>query len=131
MSSSPSTPGKYNIKELVLQSRSGAAIDVTRFVANLVIYESIFEKTMSGRIGLVESLNLKRHFGLNGDEHVRVNFETEGFDGKGVNVVLQSYKNSKTSTLNDTTSMYSIFLDSPIIYTKWCKNYRHNFQSLS
>ena len=31
------TPGKYNIKELVLESRSGAVIDVTRFAANLVI----------------------------------------------------------------------------------------------
>ena len=62
-----SNPGKYNIKELVLESRSGAVIDVTKFAASLVNYESIFENTMSGRIGLVESLNLKRHFGLNGD----------------------------------------------------------------
>ena len=110
------TPGKYNIKELVLESRSGAVIDVTRFAANLVIYESIFENTMSGRIGLIESLNLKRHFGLNGDEIVKVNFETEGFDGQGVNTILQSYKISSTSALNDTTSLYSIMLDSPIKY---------------
>ena len=111
-----SNPGKYNIKELVLESRSGAVIDVTRFAANLVIYESIFENTMSGRIGLIESLNLKRHFGLNGDEKVKVSFETEGFDGQGVNTILQSYKISRTSALNDTTSVYSIMLDSPIKY---------------
>lgn len=116
MSKKPVIPGKYDIKELVLSSRNGAIIDVTKFTASLVIYESIFEKTMSGRIGLIESLNLKRHFGLNGDEHVHVNFETSGFEGQGIDVILQSYKNSKLSALNETTSLYSIFLDSPITY---------------
>jgi len=117
MSNTPTTPGKYTIRELLVSSRSGAVIDVTKFVASLVIYESIFEKTMSGRIGLIETLNLKRHFGFNGDENIKINFETEGFtDDAGVVVGLQSYKNSEVSALNDTTSVYSIFLESPITY---------------
>lgn len=112
-------PGQAELKEVLLVSENGSEIDVTRFVANIFLYSSIYHKTVTGQIGLIESQNIKRHFMLNGDEKVKIKFKTKGMkDSKAstINVTMQSYKNSGSTLLNNTTQIYTIFLDSPILY---------------
>tara|TARA_Y100000593_G_scaffold67614_2_gene124313 strand:+ start:457 stop:1770 length:1314 start_codon:yes stop_codon:yes gene_type:complete len=112
-------PGQAELEEVLLVSENGAELDVTRFVANVFIYSSIYHKTVTGQIGLIESQNIKRHFMLNGDEKVKLKFKSKGMkDSKAstVNLIMQTYKNSGSTLLNNTTQIYTIFLDSPIIY---------------
>jgi len=109
--------GRAKVLQVVMRGRSGATIDLTDYTAYIQIYESIFEKTMSAKIGLIEGLNIKRHFSINGDELVTIKFQTIGFEDESTyEVTLQSYKLSGPDYVSDNDHAYAIYLESPIVY---------------
>ncbi len=110
-------PGRCKVLQVLMRGRSGATIDLTEYTSYIKIYESIFEKTMSAKLGFIEGLNIKRHFSINGDELVTIKFLPEGFEEESTyEVTLQSYKLGGPVYASDTNQAYSLYLDSPIVY---------------
>ena len=78
-------PGQYLLTDVVLVSYSSQTndnrptkVDVGTMIGDFNIYESIYNKTLSGNILLVDSQNIIRKLPLTGNERIEFKFFTPG-----------------------------------------------------
>lgn len=113
-------PGQYKLDNIILTSYQSAKsdsepdkLDVTNLLAELNVYESIFNKTLSGNITLVDTQNVVGKFPLTGNERIEFKLFTPsspfGFDftEKSGNP-MYIYKIQNRQSLNPRTQLYTI-----------------------
>ena len=113
-------PGQYNLTDVVLVSYRSTQgdntpdkIGVDSLVADLNIYESIYNKTLSGNIVLVDNTNVVGRLPLTGNERLEFKFFTPSspfgydFTEKSGNP-MYVYKIQNRTGINPRTQMYII-----------------------
>ena len=107
--------GDYNLSDIVMVSYNGKELDITSSVAEINIYESLFNNTLSGNIVLVDAQNLPFEFPITGLERIEFKLASPGFgDAKGRHYDFTSksghpmylYKISDRQPLNAKTQTY-------------------------
>lgn len=79
----------------------GKNIEVTRLFLNLEIYENIFDKFLSGKIIIADTIDLISNFNLIGNETININLYTINSD-KNINLSFKIYKvNPENKTNNN------------------------------
>ena len=76
--------GDYILSDVVMVSYNGQEIDISSSVAEINIYESLFNNTLSGNLVLVDAKNLPFEFPITGLERIEFKLASPGFgDAKG------------------------------------------------
>lgn len=107
--------GQFELVKLsiVTNSNQPTELDLSGSYTNVTLYESIFDKTMSGTVSFVDTNNIINLYGLGNGETVEVQFKTSGVDEsikfKGI-----VYDLTGPAVLNDHTSGYTLHYTSPL-----------------
>lgn len=81
---SPQTAGDIKIKEIIIIDRNGVETDIQSMMIELNIFEDIFSNTMYGNIQISDGLNLIEKLPIIGEEYIRINVNTPGFDSTDI-----------------------------------------------
>ena len=102
-------PGQVEITELVLFS-GNKKLDITNFLIELNLYESIFNPVVSGTLTLSDSTNLLSLFPLIGEEFIFINVVTPSLDdGKRIFKTFKVYSIANKAYANDgSTTIYEL-----------------------
>lgn len=95
--------GSVNIRELKLVSANDTVIDLTDFLSELNLYESIFSTNLYGDILISDSRNIIDTLPIIGEEHLILEFFTPSFEDKGavIKKVFRVYKVSERQIVRD------------------------------
>lgn len=104
--------GQYTINYLNLKFKtsdgSDGELDLSKIFVSIDLYESIFDKTMSGSISLIDAFNLQDILPLYGGESIELSLETNGsdtpIDYKGI-----IYKVSEKHRISEHASGYILY----------------------
>lgn len=104
-------PGSVQINDIILASLDNAKyVNLTDYLIELNIYESIFTPVISGTITLTDSRNLIREFPLIGEEILFINVKTPLIsDEMGIYKAFRIYSiNDKTYAKDGSTLIYQL-----------------------
>lgn len=105
------TPGQVQIDNLVLISfRKNNYLDITDYLIELNLFESIFNPFLTGDILLTDSRNLIREFGLVGGEYLSITLRTPTFPtDKSISKIFRvSSLEDKTFIKDGSTLVYKL-----------------------
>ena len=71
--------GDYILSDVVMVSYNGEEIDISSSVAEVNIYESLFNNTLSGNLVLIDAKNLPFEFPITGLERIEFKLTSPGF----------------------------------------------------
>lgn len=102
-------PGLVDITELILFS-ANKKLDITNFLIELNLYESIFNPVVSGTLTLADSTNLLSLFPLIGEEFIFINLVTPSLDdGKRIFKTFKVYSIANKAYAKDgSTIIYEL-----------------------
>ena len=73
--------GEFKIQSFTLINQYNESVDIQSLVTNFKIYESIFNKFLTGEVSVVDGLNLPKNFRMTGQEYLRIAIvQKEGVD---------------------------------------------------
>lgn len=108
-------PGQVQIDNLILISfRKNAYLNITDYLIELNLFESIFNPVMTGEILLTDSRNLIREFGLIGEEYLSITIRTPTFPAdKSISKIFKiSSLEDKTYAKDGSTLVYKLIFTS-------------------
>jgi hypothetical protein len=71
--------GDYILSDVIMVSYNGQEIDISSSVAEINIYESLFNNTLSGNLVLIDAKNLPFEFPITGLERIEFKLTSPGF----------------------------------------------------
>ena len=99
---SPQTAGDIKIKEITIISRDGVETDIQSMLIELNIFEDIFSNTIYGNIQLSDGLSLIEKLPIIGEEYIRIDVFTPGFEEKdSIQKTFRIYSVSNRSIIKD------------------------------
>jgi hypothetical protein len=102
-------PGDVVIDEITLKSYTGFTMSLKGIFQNFIVYEDIFSNCMSGRITLIDSMNIVKNFPIIGAETLTIIYRTPMGGGQPVKLVFRTYKISVlTETAQESAQMVRI-----------------------
>ena len=78
-------PGLFYIDAITLVNQEGESIDLRNIMMNFSLFESVYESFCTAQLNIIDGIDLKKHFKLTGQEHVRVAIRMNEGDGKTTN----------------------------------------------
>lgn len=109
------SPGQVQIDNLVLISfRKNNYLDITDYLVELNLYESIFNSVLTGEILLTDSRNLIREFGILGEEYLSITVRTPTFPtDKSVSKIFKiTSLEDKNYAKDGSTLVYTLYFTS-------------------
>lgn len=107
--------GQYTINYMTLRFKTSDGadneLDLSNIFVSVDLYESLFDKTMSGSISIVDSHNLSDVLPMYGGELFEISFETNGTD-RPVVYTGAIYKVSEKHRISEHTSGYTLYFTS-------------------
>ena len=89
---SPEFAGDYNLKSINLIGNNGDIIDIKRLVAELNIWESIYNNSITGSAVILDTLNLISRLPLQGTERISFKLSTPGTGNNKAGLIDASIK---------------------------------------
>lgn len=75
--------GEFYIDTISIVNQEGETVDVTKLCMGFRLYESIYKKFCTGEVGILDGLNLLRHYKFTGQEFLRISIkQKEGVDSE-------------------------------------------------
>lgn len=75
--------GEFYIETISIVNQENETVDVTKLCLGFKLYESIYKKFCTGEMGLLDGLNLLRHYKFTGQEFLRISIkQKEGVDSE-------------------------------------------------
>lgn len=107
--------GQFELVRLaiVTNSQQPVELDLSNSYTNVTLYESIFDKTMSGTVSFVDTNNIIHQYGLGNGEFVELEFKTAGANNT-IKFKGSVYELTGPAVLNDHASGYTLHYVSPI-----------------
>lgn len=72
--------GEYKISELKLFTSSGNVVNLSQIYSSIIIYEDIFNSSMTGSILLVDTNNIIMNMPITGQDFISLKIETPGLE---------------------------------------------------
>lgn len=110
-----SRSGEYELVKVVITTNTANPIelDLQNAFVDILVYESIFDGTMSGNISFVDTNNLVRTYGLGQGETFTATWFTSGIDNSPITVEGVVYDCQGPMPLGDKVSGYTLHFASP------------------
>lgn len=101
--------GDYELisASIITKSSNPVEIDVSRIFLGFVVYESIFDNTISGNITISDSNNLWDDYSFGSGETIILEWRTSGVDSS-IKVIGEVYDIMGPDKVNDHTSAYTL-----------------------
>ena len=64
--------GVFTIDAINLVNQEGESVDIQGLVLSFRLYESIYNKFVTGDINIIDGLDLLKNFKITGDEYIRI-----------------------------------------------------------
>jgi hypothetical protein len=75
--------GEFFIDTISFVNQEGESVDITKMCLGFRLYESIYKKFCTGEVGVLDGLNLLRHYKFTGQEFLRISIkQKEGVDSE-------------------------------------------------
>lgn len=107
--------GQYELVKMVILTNTSNPIelDISASFMDAVIYESIFDGTMSGNVSFVDTNNTVQRYGLGRGETVTITWYTTGIEGSPITVVGTVYDCQGPMPLGDQAGGFTLHFASP------------------
>lgn len=107
--------GQYELVKLAIMTNTANPIelDISGVFTDALVYESIFDGTMSGNVSFVDTNNLVQKCGLGRGETIIMEWFTAGIDGTPISVVGTVFDMMGPHELNDQASGFTLHFASP------------------
>ncbi len=114
--------GGFKIVSFTLVNQYNESIDISSMVMGFKLYESIFNKFVTGEISLADGLNLPKNFRLTGQENVRIAIkQKEGVDEEAgeefsIDKVFRVYKLENVTRVSEVAQAYVLRICDPRMF---------------
>ena len=115
--------GVFSIDAINLVNQEGESVDIQTMVHTFRLYESIYNKFVTGDIHIIDGLDILKNFKLVGDEYIRVAIkQIEGMGEEApkeftIDKDLRIYKISSINRADQSTQTYVLKVCDPRMFT--------------
>ena len=79
--------GEFKIEAFTLVNQYNESLDLTNMVMGFKLFESIFNKFVTGEVSVYDGLNLPKNFRMTGQEYIRIAFSQKEGVGEEIEQV--------------------------------------------
>ena len=114
--------GEFKIHSFTLINQYNESVDIQSLVTNFKIYESIFNKFLTGEVSVVDGLNLPKNFRMTGQEYLRIAIvQKEGVDEEAdpefsIDKTFRVYGLENNIRVNEITQSYVLKICDPRMF---------------
>ena len=104
--------GEFTIDSFTLVNQYNESLDLTNMVMGFKLYESIFNKFVTGEVSIYDGLNLPKNFRMTGQEFIRIAIrQKEGIDEEAeekfsIDKTFRIYKLDNINRIDELTQTY-------------------------
>ena len=115
--------GVFSIDAINLVNQEGESVDIQTMVHTFRLYESIYNKFVTGDIHIIDGLDILKNFKLVGDEYIRIAIkQIEGMGEEApkeftIDKDLRIYKISSINRADQSTQTYVLKVCDPRMFT--------------
>ena len=115
--------GEFFVESLTLVNQYNESVDLTNMVSNFQLYESIFNKFVTGDVSILDGINLLKNFRMTGQEFIRIAIrQKEGTDEKSadefsIDKTFRIYKVDNVQRPDELTQTYMFRICDPKMFT--------------
>ena len=115
--------GVFTIDAINLVNQEGESVDIQGLVLSFRLYESIYNKFVTGDINIIDGLDLLKNFKITGDEYIRI--AVKQIEGMGeeaskeftIDRDLKVYKINAVNRVDQATQAYVLKVCDPRMFT--------------
>lgn len=110
--------GQYEMTKVAIttNTRNPLVVDVLSSFVDGIVYESIFEHTMSGNITIADTNNIRQTHGLGQGESIELVWSTASVGGEPITVTGIVYDISEPARVNDHASAFTLHFTSHEVF---------------
>jgi len=114
--------GEFTIDSFTLVNQYNESLDLTNMVMGFKLYESIFNKFVTGEVSIYDGLNLPKNFRMTGQEFIRIAIrQKEGIDEEAeekfsIDKTFRIYKLDNINRLDELTQTYVFRICDPRMF---------------
>ena len=114
--------GEFTIDSFTLVNQYNESLDLTNMVMGFKLYESIFNKFVTGEVSIYDGLNLPKNFRMTGQEYLRIAIvQKEGVDEEAdpefsIDKTFRVYGLENNIRVNEITQSYVLKICDPRMF---------------
>ena len=114
--------GEFVVEAFTLINQYNESLEITNMVMGFKLYESIFNKFVTGEVSVADGLNLPKNFRLTGQEYIRISIkQKEGNDEEAeeafsIDKTFRIYKLDNVIRVDEVTQSYVLRICDPRMF---------------
>lgn len=114
--------GEFVVEAFTLINQYNESLEITNMVMGFKLYESIFNKFVTGEVSIADGLNLPKNFRLTGQEYIRISIkQKEGNDEEAeeafsIDKTFRIYKLDNIIRVDEITQSYVLRICDPRMF---------------
>ena len=114
--------GEFVVEAFTLINQYNESLEITNMVMGFKLYESIFNKFVTGEVSVADGLNLPKNFRLTGQEYIRISIkQKEGNDEEAeeafsIDKTFRIYKLDNVIRVDEITQSYVLRICDPRMF---------------
>ena len=114
--------GEFVVEAFTLINQYNESLEITNMVMGFKLYESIFNKFVTGEVSIADGLNLPKNFRLTGQEYIRISIkQKEGNDEEAeeafsIDKTFRIYKLDNIIRVDEITQSYVLRICAPRMF---------------
>ena len=115
--------GEFVVEAFTLINQYNESLEITNMVMGFKLYESIFNKFVTGEVSVADGLNLPKNFRLTGQEYIRIsikqkegNDEEKAEDTFSIDKTFRIYKLDNVIRVDEVTQSYVLRICDPRMF---------------
>ena len=114
--------GEFQIDSFTLINQYNESLDLTDMVMGFKLYESIFNKFVTGEVSIFDGLNLPKNFRMTGQEYIRIAIrQKEGMNEEAeeqfsIDKTFRIYKMDNINRIDELTQTYKLRICDPRMF---------------
>ena len=114
--------GEFVVEAFTLINQYNESLEITNMVMGFKLYESIFNKFVTGEVSVADGLNLPKNFRLTGQEYIRISIkqkegnDEEAEDTFSIDKTFRIYKLDNVIRVDEVTQSYVLRICDPRMF---------------
>ena len=114
--------GEFKIEAFTLVNQYNESLDLTNMVMGFKLFESIFNKFVTGEVSIYDGLNLPKNFRMTGQEYIRIAFSQKEGVGEdadaefSIDKTFRVYKLDNITRIDELTQTYVLRICDPRMF---------------
>ena len=114
--------GEFVVEAFTLINQYNESLEITNMVMGFKLYESIFNKFVTGEVSVADGLNLPKNFRLTGQEYIRISIkqkegnDEENQDTFSIDKTFRIYKLDNVIRVDEVTQSYVLRICDPRMF---------------